>query len=627
MAFDLGSVIAHIKADTSNFEKGISSVKKQTQGVGKAFASASKTASVFAGVGLAGLTLFTNKSIQASNEQIKVEAKLDNLMSNRTGTTKEQIQAVKDLASEVQSYGIIGDESIINGQAQLATFLLSSDAIKELTPAMADMVAQQKGFNATGEDFVNVGNLMGKVMEGQVGALGRYGVSFSDAQEEVLKNGNEMERASALAEVLAQNYGGVNKALRETPEGRAKAAMNNIGDAMEMFGKAVTSVKDSILVGLLPALDALMFATKALFTGDLDGALMRSLGIYEDDEIVTKLMNIRRALFGLIELFQTDDIGNFGEAMRGLGFSEEQISFVGVMVGKLRDFGYWVTANKEQILTFLKGMAIAFGALAIIGTITFLITALLNPLTLITLAVGALYLAWQNNFLGIQDITKSIFDWITKRVDQFKAFWEQYGEDITTIAQGAWNIILGIIQYVWNTIVGIFKVFSAILSGDWDALWGALQQLSKNQGEALTRIFSGILDVISGLFGMWVTTVSNYLRDLFNKAKEWAGKIKDQLNKINPFHKSSPSLVENVIKGVGIIKGQYKNLGGAVNSSISSLPGAGAGVVPSTATSAGNLSLNISMDGAFIGDELSAMRMGEKIGDQIIRKLQGNVRF
>lgn len=189
-------------------------------------------------VGVAGVA-YAREAVKAYNIQAEAEAKLTQLHMNRAGVTQENVDELKQLASEVQSLGVIGDEAIISGQAQLATFQLSTDAIKELTPAMADMVAQQKGVNATGSDFVNIGNLIGKVMEGQIGALGRYGVSFSDAQEEVLKHGDEVERAAMLAEVLAQNYGGVNEALRDTFEGQMQAAKNSIGDFNELIGKTV----------------------------------------------------------------------------------------------------------------------------------------------------------------------------------------------------------------------------------------------------------------------------------------------------------------------------------------------------------------------------------------------------
>jgi hypothetical protein len=66
--------------------------------------------------------------------------------------------------------------------------------VETLIPAMNNLIAQQKGLSATTGDAVNIGNLMGKVLNGQTGSLTRVGISFSAAQEKVLKYGNEQER-------------------------------------------------------------------------------------------------------------------------------------------------------------------------------------------------------------------------------------------------------------------------------------------------------------------------------------------------------------------------------------------------------------------------------------------------
>lgn len=59
--------------------------------------------------------------------------------------------------------------------------------------------------------------MMGKVIEGQTGALSRYGYSFTEAQEQILKFGTEEQMAATLAEVVGQAVGGVNKALAGSP--------------------------------------------------------------------------------------------------------------------------------------------------------------------------------------------------------------------------------------------------------------------------------------------------------------------------------------------------------------------------------------------------------------------------
>ena len=108
---------------------------------------------------------------------------------------------------------------------------------------MNDMVAQQYGYNATQESAVNIATMMGKVMDGQVGALSRYGYKFTEAQEAILKFGTEEQRAATLAEVVSESVGGVNAALAQKPEGALKQYENELGDLHERFGQFFTYIR------------------------------------------------------------------------------------------------------------------------------------------------------------------------------------------------------------------------------------------------------------------------------------------------------------------------------------------------------------------------------------------------
>ena len=185
---------------------------------------------------------FTRAMIDAANVQIEAETKLETVLRSRLDATEDQIQAMKDLASATQEVGVIGDEVIIAGQQQLATFLQNVDALAILTPAMADLAAQQNGLNASSQDLVGIANLMGKVMDGQASALTRVGITLTDAQEEVIKFGNEMERANILAQIIEDNVGNMNAALAATDAGQIQQMKNEMGDLEEEIGKQLLPV-------------------------------------------------------------------------------------------------------------------------------------------------------------------------------------------------------------------------------------------------------------------------------------------------------------------------------------------------------------------------------------------------
>lgn len=181
-------------------------------------------------------------ALSAYEVQATAETKLTEIYKTRMGVSDEVAKKTMDLASALQKEGVIGDEVTISGAQQLATFAKYPGTVDKLLPAMDNLLAQQKGVNATTDDAVNIGNLMGKVLQGQTGALKRVGISFTDAQEEVLKYGTEEEKAAMLAQVINDNVGNMNEELAKTPSGQMQQLKNTMGDLKEEIGAALAPV-------------------------------------------------------------------------------------------------------------------------------------------------------------------------------------------------------------------------------------------------------------------------------------------------------------------------------------------------------------------------------------------------
>lgn len=184
------------------------------------------------------------------------ETKLATVMQQRMGATDAEIQSIKDLASAQQELGVIGDEVQLSGAQQIATFLNEKQSLETLIPAMNNLLAQQKGLTATSQDAITVGNLMGKVMQGQTSALTRVGITFDEAEEKVLKYGTESERAAMLAQVITNNVGNMNAQLAQTDSGKQQQLVNTLGDMKEQLGGMVN--------GALPFVTIAAHSTTAL---------------------------------------------------------------------------------------------------------------------------------------------------------------------------------------------------------------------------------------------------------------------------------------------------------------------------------------------------------------------------
>lgn len=196
--------------------------------------------------GLQQLTGVLREYSAANAVQVEVETKLATVMRQRMEASEADIDAIKQLASAQQELGVIGDEVQLAGAQQIATFLNQRSSLEALIPAMNDLLAQQKGLKATGEDAVTVANLMGKAMQGQASALRRVGITFTAAQEQVLKYGNESQRAAMLAEVITDNVGHMNAELAKTDAGKAQQMANAIGDMKEVVGSWFESIEPAI---------------------------------------------------------------------------------------------------------------------------------------------------------------------------------------------------------------------------------------------------------------------------------------------------------------------------------------------------------------------------------------------
>lgn len=175
-------------------------------------------------------------------EQQVAETKLAQAMRNTMGASDAEIESIKQLCSEQQKLGVIGDEVQLAASQELATYLTMSDNLKTLIPVMNDMVAQQYGLGASAESATQIASMLGKVMNGQTEALSRYGYKFDEAQKRILLYGTESERAAVLAQVVTEAVGGMNEELAKTPAGRIKQLNNSLGDLKEKLGGVVQSI-------------------------------------------------------------------------------------------------------------------------------------------------------------------------------------------------------------------------------------------------------------------------------------------------------------------------------------------------------------------------------------------------
>lgn len=184
----------------------------------------------------AGAGLFT-----LAGKQEEAEAKLTSSFESMTAAGWTSIAELQAQASAFQEVTTFGDEGILEMQSVLLTFgNVTGDVFSESSALILDMSAK------LGTDLqssaIQVGKALNDPAKG-LAMLNRVGVSFTDQQIEQVKAMQEAgDMAGAQAVILGElekQFGGTAEAIAQTNSGKAKQAMNALGDAGEVIGSFV----------------------------------------------------------------------------------------------------------------------------------------------------------------------------------------------------------------------------------------------------------------------------------------------------------------------------------------------------------------------------------------------------
>ena len=247
-------------------QKNLKALQNQAKMNEKAFGGMSSAIKKAAGIAAGYLSFqaiknYAKESSAAAQAEIDAQTKLATIMRQRMNATETQIESILELTAAQQRLGVIGDEVQVAGAQQLASYLKQQSSLEVLIPAMNNLLAQQKGLNATQQDAVNIANMMGKVFIGQVGALRRAGVAFTAAQERVMKYGSEQQKAAMLAQVITENFGQMNAAIAQTDQGQLQQAINLLSDMQESIGKKIIPMQvkwAQIQIKMIPYVEKLL---------------------------------------------------------------------------------------------------------------------------------------------------------------------------------------------------------------------------------------------------------------------------------------------------------------------------------------------------------------------------------
>lgn len=493
----------------SGLSKASGFASKAVSGIGKA---AKGMATVVSGAAAAAggyLVNFGKQAVDAALKAGEVTAKFQQVAKNNNWTDEEQ-KSLLSLNKTLGQTGVISGGTLKAAQAQLGTFALTADQVKTLTPALADMIANNKGYNATAQDGVQIANLLGKVMTGSATALSKYGVTMTDAQKKVLQEGSASEKAAMAAKVLEANFGGINKALADTPQGKMTILQHEIAGLKTSVGNDLIAAFGGVggaVIKMVQAVEPLItafFDKVAALAEKIGPPLEKVFGAVADKISKINFSGFTGQLSGLSGPIAAVT-GLLGAA--GLGGALSGLSGVPVIGGLLSKFG--------GVLSGLGGpVTLVIGALAgLIATSPQLRsefgTMLQNVFVSLQQAFQMLQPSIQTLMTALSQLAAAVMPVITNLVGQIIPLLTPI---ISTLVgalvpaiQGILTVVTTVIQAITPAIQGVQPVVTAVVAAI-TAVIQALMPVISQISSLITDVVAAITPVIQGLEPL-VTTV------------------------------------------------------------------------------------------------------------------------
>lgn len=554
----------------SGLSKASGFASKAVSGIGNAAKGMATVVSGAATAAAAYLVNFGKQSVAAALKAGEVTAKFQQVAKNNNWTDEEQ-KSLLSLNKTLGQTGVISGGTLKAAQAQLGTFALTADQVKTLTPALADMIANNKGYNATAQDGVQIANLLGKVMTGSATALSKYGVTMTDAQKKVLQEGSASEKAAMAAQVLEANFGGINKALAQTPQGKMTILQHEIAGLKTSVGNDLIAAFGGVggaVIKMVQAVEPLitaLFDKIAQLAQKIGPPLEKVFGVVADkigkidfNGFAGQLSGLSGPIAAVTGLLGAAGLGGalkglggvpvIGDMLKGLGGVLSGLGgpitlLIGALAGliatspQLRsEFGTMlqnVFVSLRQAFQMLQPSiqtlmtALSQLAAAVMPVITNLVGQIIPLLTpIISTLVGALVPAIQ----GILTVVTTVIQAITPAIQGVQPVVTAVVAAITAVIQGLEPLVTTVVQAITSVIQALVPVIQALaplVSTIISAIVGFISStllptiqamLPFIQGiiGGITMVVKGIVNVIQGVINLVTGLINGNWRQAWN---------------------------------------------------------------------------------------------------------------
>ena len=525
---------------------------KAVSGIGNAAKGMATVVSGAATAAAAYLVNFGRQSVDAALKAEEVTAKFQQVAKNNNWADEEQ-KSLLGLNKTLGQTGVVSAGTLKAAQAQLGTFALTADQVKTLTPALADMIANNKGYNATAQDGVQIANLLGKVMTGNATALSKYGVTMTDAQKKVLQEGSASEKAAMAAKVLEANFGGINKALAQTPQGKMTILQHEIAGLKTSVGNDLIAAFGGVggaVIKMVQAVEPLItaFFDKVASLAEKIGPPLEKVFGAVADKIgkinFSGLSNSLGSLSGPIAAV-TGLLGaaGLGGVLTGLGSGMSGVPVIGSMFGSL-----------GKVLGGLGGpIALVIGALAgLIATSPQLRSEfgemLKNVLASLQQAFQTLQPSIQALMTALGQLTTAVMPVITNVIGQIIPL-------LTPIISTLVGVLVPVIQGVLTVVTSVITAITQVIQGIQPIVITVINEVMAVI-QALMPVIQALAPLVSTIISAIVGFISSTLLPTIQAMLPF---IQGVINGIAMVVKGIVNVIQGVINLVtGLIHGNWQ---------------------------------------------------------------------
>lgn len=446
MAFDAGSIVAHLKADTTNFSEGLKKAKAGTDDMKTGFASMGKlvtgvVGAIGAAVAAVGVVNFLKDSTEEAANFEKAMVTLD-IIAGRFGESGAKAQEVaKGLGKELR----VGTGAAAAGLQNLLKSGLNLDQAADLMKRFTNEAITGKSSSISLSQAVENLSFAYATNNSAIGNLSGINENFVNiidrGREALLKEG---VAANKITDEMAKYKGMIE--LTNLTMGSAERFQGSYIDMQAQLAQKMTELKVALGQQLLPLLT--QFINLILNSGIIEGftAMVTSIGegsAWLANAWNTNFMGIRDTTMAVIT-----ELNNF---------------FINYLMPALNALRVFWDENHEQI------MATVGVAWAIIGGI-------------IRYALD-----------GIYTVVKVILALMA-------GDWEKANKAITDMNARTWDMIKGILNTGWEFIKNWGgKIFSDMVRPFEDA-WNKIRDLMNKIKDALDftkRHSPSVIDIVN----------------------------------------------------------------------------------------------------------------------------------